>query len=131
MKRDLDLVRKILLTMESHKMTYIPDSYQLRIDGYVKEQIEYHMKIMAQADFLHIDTIESPAGSQLPPDYKITSVFYSISWYGHEFLSASRDNKRWAKVKEVIQKVGDIAYPVIIKMLIEDGSQAATKLLSK
>jgi len=47
MKRDFDLIRKILLTMEAHEHGFLRD--ELRIDGYNDEQIAFHMYLLGEA----------------------------------------------------------------------------------
>lgn len=50
MKRDMDLVRKLLFAIEGFEGE--PDYRQLRIDGYEPEQIEHHLILMKDAGLL-------------------------------------------------------------------------------
>jgi hypothetical protein len=134
MKRDLELVRQILFTMENMDMGLINGARSLRIDGYSENQIHYHLGLMVQAGLLHADTrlVENKGG--LSTTSQITStrseiLSYSISWNGHEFLAAIRDETRWKKTKDVITKVGGLATDVAFDILKEMGKQAAVKLL--
>jgi len=54
MKRDMDLVRKILFKMERDEKKSSYSKGNLKIVGYSPEQVKYHMQIMAQADLLHV-----------------------------------------------------------------------------
>jgi|GEM_PF-7061885 len=47
MKRDIDLVREILLALEEHDHGYAPKDLEIR--GYSKEQIGYHVWLMGRA----------------------------------------------------------------------------------
>ena len=91
MKRDLDLVRKILFAMEEdEKRIEFDEDSPVKVDGYKRETVGYHMKIMAQAGLLHVDLSEIPQFTtindmQMPKQY---FSYYSISWNGHEFLSS-------------------------------------------
>lgn len=129
MKRDLDLVRKILFVMEEMDETLIWQPDELEIENYSEEQIEYHLHLMAQAGLLHAQTVseESQFANMTETSTRIKS--FSISWNGHEFLSATRDETRWKKAKETISKVGGLATDVIIDLLKESGKQAAIKML--
>lgn len=50
MKRDMDLVRKILLKIEED---YVSTAvYNIKIDGYSDEQIAYHCKILYETTFM-------------------------------------------------------------------------------
>ena len=50
MKRDMDLVREILLALEAQEEAFSPQ--RLEIDGYSAEQIGYHCYIMDEAGLL-------------------------------------------------------------------------------
>jgi uncharacterized protein DUF2513 len=123
MKRDMDLVRKILFKMEKQeRFSYYSDYNPVKIDGYQRDLIVYHMKIMSQAGLLHVDLMERPltpdtpvpVGIELP---KIYDSYYSISWEGHEFLDASRDNKHWENAKAALAKAGGFVAPVAMQLL--------------
>ena len=47
MKRDMDLIRKILLHVEQH------DDLQFVIEGYSEQQIAYHVRLLVEAELLH------------------------------------------------------------------------------
>ena len=111
MKRDLDLVRKILFAIEeSDEIKF--SFYRLpKIDGYATNKIMYHMKIMAQAGLLfyekEIDEREFPNGHRSTIKQKFVTEDYSISRLGHEFLDAMRDINRWGKVKSIMTNTGE------------------------
>jgi len=120
MKRDMDLVRKILFLIEANEYeTGIHDAFPPKIEGYTEQQILYHLLLMTQADLLHVDKTETP---QLKDDLmtvqpKFYSSYYSLGWNGHEFLDAARDNKRWEKAKGTMNKVGGVVLPVLMQLL--------------
>ena len=122
MKRDMDLVRKILFKMEDINRPNVSFS-TFKVEGYSRSQIEYHMKIMGQAGLLHIDEdeITYPAygiGMSSPTaSTKVVFQNYSLSWEGHEFLDAARDDKRWDKAKTAMSKAGGFVLPVMMQLL--------------
>lgn len=114
MKRDMDLVRKILFAMEEDENQTSMHAESLpKIDGYNENQILYHIKLMAQAALIHIDQIEVPTFQ----DQKFIYDSYSISWNGHEFLDAARDTQRWEKAKGAMSKAGGLVLPVLMQLL--------------
>lgn len=42
-----------------------------------------------------------------------------LTWLGHEFLDAARDDGRWEKAKSAISKVGGWSFEVVKHILVE------------
>ena len=85
MKRDMELVRKLLLYIEEN-YTYEPiDSNSVHLDNYSEEEIGYHLKIMLEGGL--ITTINANS-----MDSRTYECFINgITWFGHEFLDSVRD----------------------------------------
>jgi Hypothetical protein (DUF2513) len=119
MKRDMDLVRKILFVMEDDDW-YLSfgEGHLPQVEGYSEEQIQYHMQIMAQAGLLHLESYEIDAGA---PGQTIKMKSYSLSWDGHEFLAAARNDTFWNRAKaEMAKAIGDTGrfmLPVLTELL--------------
>lgn len=99
MKRDMDLVRSILLTIESQ-----PDSKPipfLQVEGYDSETVAYHCEIMYQNGLLlHFSGQKVGIG-----EYGFWEVS-GITWEGYDYLDKIRDNTIWDKTKAAIKKKG-------------------------
>jgi hypothetical protein len=110
MKRDMDLIRQILLKIgESPKLFYI---HPFEIDGYDNSQVTYHVMLLDEAGLIVARDVSSHDGEYWVPD--------RLTWTGHEFLEASRDNKRWEKAKStILEKGGNIAFSLLEKVLID------------
>ena len=98
MKRDMDLVRLILLEIEDkYRSTAI---YDLAIDGYDTEMVAYHCKILYEAGLI----------SDYKAQYADNAIYVfgvgSLTWDGNDFLEKIRDDSQWKKVKETITKKG-------------------------
>lgn len=108
MVRDIDLVRKILLEVE--KSGSLSRSFSLEIESYTKTEIAYHVKLLNQAGYLeaqHTSTRESEDWDPI-----------SLTWLGHEFLDAARDNTIWNKTKSKIgEKLPSVTFDVLKRML--------------
>jgi DNA-binding transcriptional ArsR family regulator len=63
MHRDMDLVRAILLAVESHPEGFAPQ--HLAIDGYTPEQIGYHATILREAGL--VEAIDLTAHNSTGP----------------------------------------------------------------
>jgi len=93
MKRDMDLIRKVLLAIEDQYID-VP-LYNLKVEGYDLESIAYHCKILYEAELIS--------------DYKRLFADFgvgSLTWEGHEFLDKIRDDTVWGKTKETMKDKG-------------------------
>jgi Hypothetical protein (DUF2513) len=118
MRRDMDLIRKILLKAENAESSDIPKD--LHVDGYTQEQVKYHLKLLTDANLItneqHVPLFESKPEST---NWKM-SVPRRLSWEGHEFLDAARDETRWNEAKKIAgQKGGSMAFDVIKGVLVQ------------
>jgi hypothetical protein len=110
MKRDMDLVRKILLAMEEN-----PDGFFNgipAIKGYSADQVGYHVYLMLQAGLVEGSDV-TPCGRQSP-----VAIPSCLTWQGHEFLDACRNERVWAKAKEKLKLIGGDAPIEVIKVLL-------------
>lgn len=106
MKRDMDLIRKILLWMEEN------DDHEIEIEGYSDDQVGHHCYLLMKAGL--IEAADSSAMDSFAP----TAIPLSITWAGHEFLDSAKDNKIWAAAKEkVIGPAGGVAFAVLLEWL--------------
>ena len=98
MKRDLDLVRKILLAMEEYEHGFAPRNFC--VEGYSDEEVGFHAYLMDQAGLL--ETVEmTHQGST-----SRKAIPRSITWFGYEFLEAARNQSVWEKAKARAQNAG-------------------------
>jgi DNA-binding transcriptional ArsR family regulator len=94
MKRDMDLARKILFAVEACNDPLGPQS-ELKIEGYSDQMISYHVKVLAEAGLLEAEDV-SEMGSD---GFRWWAE--SLTWQGHEFLEAARDDTRWPVVSRL------------------------------
>jgi hypothetical protein len=87
MKRDIDLIRQILLVLEE-KGAYT-NWMDIDIEAYSPEQMDYHLDLLVEAGLISVASSERGRSRQLP---------VRITWDGHEFLDAARDESRWHRV---------------------------------
>lgn len=103
MKRDMDLIRLLLLDTEGEEK---PDLSQ-----FSKEQLNYHKALLIEAGL-----VEGKVG--YGDDVISTVKIIRLTWQGHEFLSAARNNSVWNKAKEIISKTNStITIPILIELL--------------
>lgn len=109
MKRDLDLIRKMLLAIEEAPSGWAPD---LSFEGYTQAQVGYHAYLLIDAGLAKGSDV-STMGSEAPG-----GVITSLTWAGHEFAEAARDETRWKKAMGIVKdKGGSITLDVMKELL--------------
>lgn len=109
MKRDMDLVRLILLEME--KQPAVIAYSDLIIDDYSQDEITYHIILLDEAGLI-IAKDQSTMG-------RINWIPQRLTWEGHEFLEASRDDNNWTKAKDIMAKSGGFIFDIAKEVLIQ------------
>lgn len=115
MKLEVDLVRLLLLHIEEHATRPISDLDNIEIDGWTKEQIDYHVVQLEDAGFIEA-SIDSVPDNEDP---NLVHVLYSVrrlTYKGHEFVETVRDDTIWRKVKEKARAVGAMTLPALIQI---------------
>ena len=118
MKRDMDLVRKILIKMEKDwGYEYLLQAgREIEIEGYSDSAVHYHLRIMIEAGLI---TSIFPEG-----DCHINSTYIQyppeiITWEGQEFLEAIREEGTWEKIKKEATNLSFVAIKAWILSSIE------------
>ena len=102
MKRDMDLIRELLLKLEALPMrsggimTITPDAEEIAVPGYDHNQIGYHLSQIRRAGLID-------EGGAHP---MVGIGFRSLTWAGHDFLDSVRDPKIWEKTKKGAEAAG-------------------------
>ncbi|MDP2796064.1 MAG: DUF2513 domain-containing protein [Methanoregula sp.] len=122
MKLDMDLVRKILIALEEYPHGYY--NQFLAIDEYSQEQIGYHITLMEEAGLL-LAVDATSMDSQSPE-----AMPQRLTWQGHQFLNACRDEGRWAKAKTIFKDAGGVSFDVAKDILVQLMLKSATTILS-
>jgi hypothetical protein len=110
MKRDMELVRKILLVMEAEPSGTGP--MYPKIEGYDPETVMHHIYIMGTGKLIECD----PGVSANEGHVRKASA-RNIMWDGYEFLNAARDQDTWEQAKETVRGAGRDLSTVTIGVL--------------
>lgn len=109
MKRDMDLIRLILITMEDSARPIDANAFTDQSHDFAT--VAYHFDLMQQAGLIHA-SIHGSSGR----DYVLATAD-QITWQGHEFLSAVRGDSVWSEVKrEVAKKAVDVPFAIIAQL---------------
>ena len=117
MKRDMDLIREILL--ETEKSTRPLDISVFVNATRPKEYVGYNMFLMEQAGLITL--IKQPADND--PYYVCQAN--TITWDGQEFLTNVKDEQNWQKAKKIVaQRTGDISFEILKTIVAAIAKQA-------
>jgi Hypothetical protein (DUF2513) len=111
-KRDMDLVRTILLAIEARPFTGTPSV--LSIPGEDQGAVNYHLLLLKEAGYIDVVTMKGlgPGGPQVWPS--------RLTWEGHEFIDAARNETVWKEAwGQVKAKGGGIAVEVLKALLVQ------------
>lgn len=110
MKRDMDLIRDLLLHIESdplfdgqHWVTPATPS-DMGISGHSMEEIAYHLSLLIDAGY-----VKGQHAMLIP-------TISQLTWDGHEFLDNVRDRDIWHKTKERIQGLSSVGLSVVAEI---------------
>jgi len=107
MQRNMDLARRILLEMEAYEHGNAPREFHT-LDDFSLEQISYHVWLLGNAGLMETQQVthmQSASPEAIP---------ISLTWAGHEFLDAARNETMW---KRALQKVKSSGVPVTFEVL--------------
>src|ERR1700693_989164 len=111
MKRDMDLIRELMLKLESLPMRpggivlIKGDAEEVQGGGYSVDQIDYHLALIREAGL-----IETPGNGPIGGGFP----FRRLTWSGHDFLDSVRSPDVWDKTKKVASAAGGFTVDLIV-----------------
>ncbi len=110
MQRDMDLLRTILLELERHP--YDGRWPELSIPGRSEQEISYHVRLLDDAGFVEAIDLSTLAGICWRPR--------RVTYQGHEFLDAARNDTRWTKAKDIVRSATGTLTLEGLKLTLEE-----------
>lgn len=108
MKRDMDLVRNILLAIEASNQSPLDWVDLPKFPGQDDEVISYHVALLAEADLVLAQDISTDDG------FEVRAT--RLTWNGHEFLDSVRDPEIWRRTKEGAAKIGGAGLDILVEI---------------
>lgn len=94
--RDMELCRTIMLEAANQNRNG-------PIEGYSDDAIKYNKRLLIDKGYLKGKAIKSSdADSEIPLAVFVTE----ITWEGHDFIDAIKDETNWVKVKDFLKDAG-------------------------
>ncbi|HDS1796128.1 DUF2513 domain-containing protein [Pseudomonas putida] len=106
MRRDMDLLRSLLLRLEGESKVDSILRYragELVIEGYTEDEVRYHYRLAVQAGLVDQGGAGPLNGIQ----------FRQLTWSGHDFVDAVRDNEIWSKTRQGASAAGGISIDLL------------------
>src|SRR5262249_20412628 len=111
MKRDMDLIRAILMNVEESDESPLGWT-NLNIPDHRPEMVSYQVLLLTDAGLVESNDLSTLEGLDVRPK--------RLTWAGHEFLDAARNDTIWNKTKHVVkEKGGAIPFEVLKALLIK------------
>lgn len=135
MKRDMDLIRTILLEIEEDANIngrFIVSDADLRQDNTDAPTIQYHLRLLMDAGYIEGHDAHKLTGeiilpkpeAGLPRREDMPAIQITrMTWEGHDFLESVRDDKVWQKTKGYLKDIGGVGIDVlkdVAKAVVKD-----------
>ena len=106
----MDLCRRILLQLEEQEQ---PAGWvDFGIEGYSSDEVSYHVRLLADAGLIEARDLTTMQSAEWKPK--------RLTWAGHEFIDAARNERIWCKTKAlVIEKTGALTLDLLKAGLAE------------
>ena len=100
MQRNMDLIRRLLIGIEGEPST----QYDFKIEGIDDLEKWYNVDLLAEANLIRGVKVRWAADGTGP--YPYIKGLVALTWDGHEFLDAIRDDSVWQKAREKVRANG-------------------------
>jgi hypothetical protein len=116
MKRDMELIRALMLEVELQDSNFNYDS--LQAIGYTEAQIDYHLQLLIEEKFIDGE-VHHFLGTRTP-----NIIIEKLTWSGHEFLDNARNESIWKEaMKTVKEKGGSVGIGILTQVLTSVAKQ--------
>jgi hypothetical protein len=125
MKRDMELVRQVLLKVEDFEIPLggfgivRPWEPAMEIEGYNADQIGQHLAMLIDGGYIDSQSADMSA----------TFRVKGLTWKGHEFLDAIRSPEIWRKTKDGLREIGGWSIDLAWQIAKAYGMQVAKEKL--
>jgi hypothetical protein len=101
MKRDLDLIRDILLSVESWNGSQPLTLRSLTYEGKTTQEIGYQIELLNDFGYIDVRIIKDHVGIGY-----LDAFIVRMKMAGHEYLDSVRSPEVWNKTKTTLEKAG-------------------------
>ena len=113
MKRDMELIRKILLAIEESEQTQ--GTIDLEMPDCEPQLVSYQIRLLAEAGLIEANDLSTSHDFEWKPR--------SLTWAGHEFLDAARNDTVWNKAMSKLKEQAASAPFEIVRAVVVQASK--------
>jgi hypothetical protein len=95
MKRDMELIRKILLAVQDGK----PYAH---VEDFSDSELKYHQALAIEAGLVEGSILKDDTTTDVP----VAVMIKKLTWSGHDFIDAITSELNWQKVKDFLKEAG-------------------------
>lgn len=120
MRRDFELIRELLRQIEEKSDLGHRKAEDFDIPGFERSQISYHIRLLYEAGFVSGEAIRSKSS----PERLIDFWVFDLTWQGHEFLAAARNDTVWRKAfKKFGGQLSGVPFSVLSALLLHEAKK--------
>jgi hypothetical protein len=97
MKRDMELIRRILLEVEDDKFVY---GARIEFEGHSSQTCAYHVALILDAGLAVGEVLKTPSTPYF------AAMIHRLTSSGHDFCDGIRNDTIWNKAKQKVIKPG-------------------------
>lgn len=112
MKRDFDLIRAILLSVEAAEPGANVKNSGIDAPGKDSVAVSEHVELLTKSGFL-----EATISQEIAPQGPRSFFIWGITWHGYEYLDSIQDPNVWLKTKQKMAQVGGSASMEMVKTI--------------
>lgn len=109
MKRDMNLIRKILLKVE--ELPTIEKANRIVLDGYDQGTVSFHIGLLVEQGLVKAKPFR---GNDETTWYPL-----GLTNAGYDFVDKIKDDTAWNKVRPYLQSFGKMTLPLVLQKIVE------------
>jgi hypothetical protein len=106
MRRDMELVRQILMNLEERADSHGNQCVDLQIEGRSATEVSYHVMLLTESGLIEARDASDGEGLEWWP--------MRLTWEGHEFLEKAKQDGLWQTAKKmVVERGASLSFDVL------------------
>ncbi len=120
MKLDMDLAREILVKIEDGPEFNGLGHAKVTVEGKPAQEVSYHVLQLHEAGLVTMQDVSNTTDG-------LVCWVGRLTWAGHQFLAAARDDGLWRKAKKItLEKTGGLTFEGLKTVLMKLITDALT-----